>query len=469
MGTAIDLLVGKTPTKQIAATKQVKPTSAIDKLLESHYQAPITIPKQGVMANLPAAVGETVSGFIKGLAKPFVEAGVSAYNVGKQIISGGEQLEQPRNVPLYGEAEPLFTGKETLKEFTQKVVGTGLEVAPYFAAMPELKSTGKILNEIGSRPLSQITQQEAKQFITAYARRVGATAGTLGPTFGLGQSIKEGADLKQTAKNIAVATASVAALETALAPIMGRLKTTEKTGKIKAEINPEVKIPEIKPETTVPEVKPISAIDKLVQEKVIKPEIQPTTPPEIALVTPEIKTSKLASGVEQKAIEAGLTERFEGKPEYAVVNVADQARVATELIKTNPQRAIKIAMGQEIPPEGLLPESVFTAVEKSAIRSGDVATLRELATSSSLTSEATGMGQRLRMLAEQDPYSPVGAIQDITKIKQTILEKKIGKSYDKIKSEQVAKLKETINSEKKINPTKVTKDTVMAFIKSIEC
>ncbi|MDQ3818038.1 MAG: hypothetical protein M3362_10130, partial [Acidobacteriota bacterium] len=136
------------------------------------------------------------------------------------------------------------------------------------------------------------------------------------------------------------------------------------------------------------------------------------------LETPEIKTSKLALGVEERAVQNKLTEGFQGLPEYAKVNVADQARAATNLLAVNRAQAINIAMGHELPPEGILPESVFVAVENHAIQTKDVALLRDLATSSNLTTEATGMGQRLRMLAERDPNSAVSAIQKVAKIRE---------------------------------------------------
>jgi hypothetical protein len=154
--------------------------------------------------------------------------------------------------------------------------------------------------------------------------------------------------------------------------------------------------------------------------------------------TPEIKTSKLAQGVEQKAIEKKLTDGFEGKPEYAKVNVADQAKAASSLLNTSREQAINVAMGHELPPEGILPESVFVAVENHAIQTKDVELLRQLATSSNLTTEATGMGQRIRMLAERDPNSAVTAMRKVQKIREEAATKKVGdikKAKAKIKTE----------------------------------
>jgi len=200
--------------------------------------------------------------------------------------------------------------------------------------------------------------------------------------------------------------------------------------------------------------------------KANQPKTVPITQPQVS--TPEIKTSKLALGVEQKAIEAKLTLGFEDKPEYATVNVKEQARVAAELLSNDPARAGRIAMGTERPPEGLLPESVFTAVEDQALKNGDVATLRELATASSLTSEATGMGQRIRMLAERQPDSPVAKIQEVIKAREQAA---VAREQAKLKgAKDLERLKSDIAKEikKKIEKTQ-TKANWSSFVESLRC
>lgn len=187
---------------------------------------------------------------------------------------------------------------------------------------------------------------------------------------------------------------------------------------------------------------------------------QPVEP--TPLQTPEIKTSKLAQGVEQKAIEKKLTAGFEGLPEYAKVNVADQAKAASDLLSANREKAINIAMGHELPPEGILPESVFVAVENHAIQTGNIELLRNLATTSSLPTEATGMGQRIRMLAERDPNSAVNAMQKVMKIKEEAATKKYG---------DLTKVKQKIKNQIKTEITKAApkaKDWA-SFIDEIKC
>lgn len=132
--------------------------------------------------------------------------------------------------------------------------------------------------------------------------------------------------------------------------------------------------------------------------------------------TGELRTRGLARNVEQRAVANELTDYLGDLPEYRRINMADQAAKATQLLADDPILARHVALGDESPPRGLLPESVFKVVEKRAIEEGDVATLRDLA-SGGLTEQATTMGQRLRALAERDPDSPVVAIQKISDLR----------------------------------------------------
>ena len=134
--------------------------------------------------------------------------------------------------------------------------------------------------------------------------------------------------------------------------------------------------------------------------------------------TGETTTRGLAEGVEETAIEQGLTDRFGDLPEYRRVSMADQAARVTKLMDEDYENAKAVAMGTRQPPEGVLPESVFVGVEKRALAEGDVETLRALATRSRLTTAATTMGQRIRTLGERDASSPVGLIQEVTQARE---------------------------------------------------
>jgi hypothetical protein len=176
--------------------------------------------------------------------------------------------------------------------------------------------------------------------------------------------------------------------------------------------------------------------------------------------TGELRTRGLSQGVESKAIENGLVSNFGDLPEYRAVSMADQAARASDLIAKDYESAKSVALGQKQPPQGLLPESVFVAVEKQALAEGDVETLRQLATQSKLATEATTMGQRIRTLGERDPTSPVGAIQAVQEARLADLKKR-GIDLNAEREKVVSEVKSQIG--------KPTKDAWSSFINEITC
>lgn len=180
--------------------------------------------------------------------------------------------------------------------------------------------------------------------------------------------------------------------------------------------------------------------------------------------TGDTKTRGLSLGVNEKAVKNKLTKGFSDLPEYQQVNMEAQAKLAQDLLTKSPGTATRISMGQEKPPEGLIPEAVFIAVENKAIKEGDVDTLRNLATISKLTTEATTMGQRIRTLGERDPESPIGAIKDIINTREKVAENRSkGKKINVTKKEVAKEIKSKI---KKESPTISEWDS---FIKGLEC
>lgn len=182
----------------------------------------------------------------------------------------------------------------------------------------------------------------------------------------------------------------------------------------------------------------------------------------VSEIQPEIKTRKLSLGVEEKAIENKLTESLGDLPEYKVVNMKDQAIKAADILKNDPEKARRIAFGEEPPPEGVLPESLFVAVEDHAIKNGDIETIKKMA-SSSLTGEATLMGQRIRTLAERNPESPVTAIKEIQRIREDSFKRRSLKDVNKVKQETINQIRNEIA---KRAPTK---ETWASFVESIKC
>lgn len=176
------------------------------------------------------------------------------------------------------------------------------------------------------------------------------------------------------------------------------------------------------------------------------------------------KTRGLSVSLESSAIEKGLTDNFSELPEYNQVNVKDQAAKASDLVNKDYETAKSIAMGNKNPPKGILPESVLMAVRDRALANGDVETIRQLATNSRLATEATTMGQRIRMLAEKDNTDPISAIQSVQKAREKYLKTK-GVDVETQKAQTIQDIKDNI--EKASNGDEP--DKWSDFIKSIEC
>jgi hypothetical protein len=206
--------------------------------------------KQGVIENLPSAFLETAPKTIydiaKGFISPLVSQGVTAYNIQEQIFNLGKSaitgkpvedvMSKKRNIPLYGEAEPSFTGKENPVEFTKKVIANGAELAGYAIGGFETKAQAELIKTVGYKSLSKITQKEAIQFTKAYGTKVAANALGLGTLFGGAASLKENADLPTTAKNIAQSVAMIALMEITISPLLS-FALKGKTGTVKEKVD----------------------------------------------------------------------------------------------------------------------------------------------------------------------------------------------------------------------------------------
>lgn len=195
----------------------------------------------------------------------------------------------------------------------------------------------------------------------------------------------------------------------------------------------------------------------------LKEDASSKLPPHLEEVkgTGKTKILGLARHINESAIEKGLTEGFGDLPEYNQVNMKDQAGKAAEILARDPQEALDIALGKKAPPVDVLPESVLVAVENDATERGDVETLRQLATNSYLSVEAKTMGQRLRTLAERDPYSALSAMKAVRDAWDT----RLGNSHGFFKT--VAGMSKDMNES--IGKYILSKDDLQSFIKSIEC
>ena len=211
---------------------------------------------------------------------------------------------------------------------------------------------------------------------------------------------------------------------------------------------------------------PKTKVKEEVEEEVVEGEVSGILPSgqtvrKLENTGGEKKVSKLAKGVEQQAIENKLTESFNGLPEYQTINVKEQAQRASEFISSDIEAAKRVALGKELPPPGVLPEAVFTALESMATKTGNIELLRDLATLSSLSVEASAMGQRIRLLGERNPNSAVSTIQEVVKARELVVEKKQNMSIDKARLKTVEQIKKNI--------PKATPKDWSDFIESIKC
>lgn len=168
-----------------------------------------------------------------------------------------------------------------------------------------------------------------------------------------------------------------------------------------------------------------------------------------------------ARSLEQAQIASRLTDIFGNLPQYKTMDVADQGARATKIFEEDPETAKQIAYGAKAAPKGLTPEAVFVVVEQDAIERGDTQTLKELA-NSRLTTEATTMGQRIRMLGERNPETPTDAIRAIQEARVEKAKKQIDTEVEKARPT----VDEYIKKAKKESSSKITLDE---FISSIQC
>ena len=177
-----------------------------------------------------------------------------------------------------------------------------------------------------------------------------------------------------------------------------------------------------------------------------------------------VRTRGVAESLEESAIANNLTKEFGDLPQYRQVSMTEQARLANDIVNTDYARAQRIAMGEELPPPGIFPESVMMAIRNKSIKNGDVGSILDLATKSKLTTEATTMGQRIRTLGEKSPEDPVSAIQEIRAAREKNAQKTAGSKDLRLKKDET--IKEITRSIRKSAPTK---QTWKEFIDSIEC
>jgi hypothetical protein len=191
-----------------------------------------------------------------------------------------------------------------------------------------------------------------------------------------------------------------------------------------------------------------------------QPEPQRTTGPEGKPEAKVAATSGSAANSETRAVQAGLVKEFQDKAQYSSGSFKQEAANAVELVKTDPEKARSIALGQEPGNNTIHEVAVAKALENKALKEHDTETLLALASSPrhTITSEAA---QRLGAEGYESGDSVVKNIAALRKVRQDALEKKTGKSATKAVSNEIKLIKAA--------KPKATKETWASFVESIAC
>lgn len=188
-------------------------------------------------------------------------------------------------------------------------------------------------------------------------------------------------------------------------------------------------------------------------------------PPKFALeaakpLQTEPGQSRIGKSIEVKAVEAKLTQGFDGTAGYDPITIKDQAERATKLINDSPAQARAAIRGEAPLPEGLKGTALITAMEEhiKANPSGDLA--YELA-NSPLVSATSHAAQEMRLAAERVPDSITAKYQEIKAARQAALEKRGGmkKAVKQLTDEIQKEIKKTVSK----------RPDWESFVKDLQC
>ena len=170
------------------------------------------------------------------------------------------------------------------------------------------------------------------------------------------------------------------------------------------------------------------------------------TPPIAAKVAPEKVSNQKVVGtfsrLEREAVANNVVDTLGAdKPMYNVDNMAEQVAKAEQLYSVDPERAVRIAMGDEVAGDGLLNNAVYETLKEKALKENNVDLVEKLA-NSKIGLRSTEMGKEISALRGRDIENPVDAIQKISSERAKAVEAKLGGNLDKKIQKTVAEIKE---------------------------
>lgn len=139
--------------------------------------------------------------------------------------------------------------------------------------------------------------------------------------------------------------------------------------------------------------------------------------------------------IQADAIEKGLIDMYKDIPEYDKMNMKDQAKKVFKLIDEDYDRAVRIALGKELPKDDVLPESVLIGVKNQALKDGDTDLLIRLATDEEGVAKGTTLlGQRIKALDEGMEYDAFRNIRRVVENRKKNMTEKGAKEAKNIKA-----------------------------------
>lgn len=184
-----------------------------------------------------------------------------------------------------------------------------------------------------------------------------------------------------------------------------------------------------------------------------------------SVITDGTKVSGSALRTEQKAVEKGLQGELGDKATYDIVSHKQEAANAVDLIHSDPEKAMQIAMGQTAGNNASHEAAVYHAVANDALtkaqKTGDYSTVTQLATSP----RHTGVSEAAQKLGAEgynvNPHDPIKLMNDVSKTREAAIGKRTGST--------VAKETANIGKQVKSNSLKVSREDWHTFVESLKC
>jgi hypothetical protein len=152
----------------------------------------------------------------------------------------------------------------------------------------------------------------------------------------------------------------------------------------------------------------------------IKPKVVSVPKEQLPVGEGKVKASRLEArmkGVIGQATEEQIKDL--GLSTYNVMNKDDQVTKASQYVVNNQQEALDVLQGKVEPPKGIIPESIYVALDQLARHDFSLATKLE-------TLQATALGQRISILSEINKNSPTRTLNERYQIKEATFKKTHG-------------------------------------------